>query len=65
MKPMPRIPRKIRIVLIHGSTWKKLPKNFKKEKEGISVNPFVEGYGFAETDKRVGAGVRAGVKIEF
>jgi len=36
-----------------------------KEREGISINPFVEGYGFAETDKRVGAGVRAGVKIEF
>jgi len=37
----------------------------RKEKDGISVNPFVEVYGFAETDKRVGAGVRAGVRVEF
>ena len=36
-----------------------------KEKKGISVNPFVEGYGFVETDKRVGAGVRAGVRVDF
>lgn len=36
-----------------------------KSKAGISIDPFIEGYGFAETDKRYGAGVKGGVRIEF
>ena len=39
----------------------------KKEdkKSGVSVTPFVEGYGFAESDKRTGAGAKAGVRVDF
>ena len=39
----------------------------KKEerKAGISVNPFVEGYGFAESDKRRGVGAKAGIRVDF
>jgi len=36
-----------------------------EKKPGIDVNSFVEGYGFSESDSRKGAGVRAGVKMEF
>ena len=32
---------------------------------GLGVHPFVEGYGFAESDKRTGAGGRAGLRVEF
>jgi hypothetical protein len=32
---------------------------------GLAVHPFVEGYGFAESDKRTGAGGRAGLRVEF
>ena len=37
----------------------------KQEKSGIEVSPFVEGYGFAESDNRKGVGGKAGVRVEF
>ena len=37
----------------------------KQEKLGIEVSPFVEGYGFAESDNRKGVGGKAGVRVEF
>ncbi len=37
----------------------------REEKGGITVTPFIEGYGFAESDKRTGAGAKAGVRIDF
>ena len=36
-----------------------------EKKSGIEVHPFVEGYGFAESDKRTGAGAKAGVRVDF
>lgn len=36
-----------------------------EKKSGIKVSPFVEGYGFAESDDRKGIGGKAGVRIEF
>ena len=59
------MPTKKEITHIVAETGSHVTYQVKKEKEGISVSPFVEGYGFAETDKRVGAGVRAGVRIDF
>ncbi|MDD5422054.1 MAG: hypothetical protein WC419_07315 [Candidatus Omnitrophota bacterium] len=37
----------------------------KEDKKGITVTPFIEGYGFAESDKRTGAGAKVGVRIDF
>jgi len=37
----------------------------KQEKSGVEVSPFVEGYGFAESDNRKGVGGKAGVRVEF
>ena len=37
----------------------------REEKPGIEVSPFVEGYGFAESDNRKGVGGKAGVRVEF
>lgn len=37
----------------------------REDKRGITVTPFIEGYGFAESDKRTGAGAKAGVRIDF
>ncbi len=36
-----------------------------EKKSGIDVSPFVEGYGFAESDNRKGVGGKAGVRVEF
>lgn len=38
----------------------------KEEKKAwLSVHPFVEGYGFVESDARQGFGGKAGIRIEF
>jgi len=36
-----------------------------EKKSGVDVSPFVEGYGFAESDNRKGVGGKAGVRVEF
>lgn len=36
-----------------------------EKKSGVEVNPFVEGYGFVESNKRIGAGGRVGLRAEF
>ena len=59
------MPTKKEITHIVAETGSHVTYQVKKEREGISVNPFVEGYGFAETDKRMGAGVRVGVRVDF
>ncbi|MBI5050548.1 MAG: hypothetical protein HZC11_06715 [Nitrospirae bacterium] len=36
-----------------------------EKKPGVEVHPFVEGYGFAESDNRKGVGAKAGVQVNF
>ncbi len=36
-----------------------------EKKPGLEVYPFVEGYGFAESDDRKGVGAKAGVRVDF
>lgn len=36
-----------------------------EKKSGIALSPFVEGYGFVESDERKGAGAKAGLRIDF
>ena len=36
-----------------------------EKKSGVDVHPFVEGYGFAESDNRKGVGGKAGVRLDF
>jgi len=36
-----------------------------EKKSGIEISPFVEGYGFAESDNRKGVGAKAGVRVNF
>jgi hypothetical protein len=36
-----------------------------EKKSGLEVHPFVEGYGFAESDDRKGVGAKAGVRVDF
>jgi len=36
-----------------------------EKKPGIEVSPFVEGYGFAESDDRKGVGAKVGVRVDF
>ena len=34
-------------------------------KSSIEISPFVEGYGFVESDHRKGLGSKAGLRVEF
>ena len=36
-----------------------------EKKSGVEVHPFVEGYGFTESDNRKGVGGKAGVRVDF
>ncbi len=36
-----------------------------EKKSGIEISPFVEGFGFAESNDRKGVGARAGVRVDF
>jgi hypothetical protein len=36
-----------------------------EKKSGLEIHPFVEGYGFAESDDRKGVGGKAGVRVDF
>jgi hypothetical protein len=36
-----------------------------EKKSGIEAHPFVEGYGFIESDNRRGIGAKAGIRINF
>lgn len=36
-----------------------------EKKPGIEVSPFIEGYGFVESDERKGVGAKAGVRVDF
>jgi hypothetical protein len=36
-----------------------------EKKSGIDIRPFLEGYGFAESDDRKGVGAKAGVRVDF
>ena len=37
----------------------------KEEKPRFGIRPFVEGYGFAESDDRRGVGGRGGLRLDF
>lgn len=43
----------------------KIEQKQEAKKSSISVSPFVEGYGFAESNDRKGVGVKAGVRVDF
>ena len=36
-----------------------------EKKPGIEINPFVEGYGFAESDERKGVVAKVELRVEF
>lgn len=36
-----------------------------EKKPGIEISPFVEGYGFVESDERKGVGAKAGLRVDF
>ena len=43
----------------------KIEQKKEEKKSGISVSPFVEGYGFAESNDRKGVGAKAGIRMDF
>ena len=43
----------------------KIEQKREDKKSGVSISPFVEGYGFAESNDRKGIGAKAGVRVDF
>ena len=62
---MPTTKQFTQIVAQPGSQVTVIEEKKKETKKLFSIHPFVEGYGFAETDNRNGLGARAGIRIEF
>jgi len=42
-----------------------IDQKHEEKKHGIELHPFIEGYGFVESDDRKGVGGRGGVHVEF
>lgn len=53
-----------RIIAQPGS-YVKVEEKKDKPDSRFSMKPFIEGYGFAESDKRTGFGAKAGIRLEF
>ncbi len=62
---MPTNKQVTQIVAQPGSQVTVVEDKKKETKKLFALHPFVEGYGFTETDNRSGFGARAGIKIEF
>lgn len=54
-----------RIIAHPGSQVTVVDEKKKENKKLFALHPFVEGYGFTESDGRTGAGAKAGVRLEF
>lgn len=53
------------IVAQPGSQVNLVEDKKKETKKLFALHPFIEGYGFAESDKRTGFGAKAGIRMEF
>ena len=42
-----------------------IDQKHEEKKPCVEVHPFVEGYGFAESDNRKGVGAKVGVQVNF
>jgi len=62
---MPTNKQVTQIVAQSGSQVTVVEEKKKETKKFFSIHPFVEGYGFVESDERKGAGAKAGVRIDF
>lgn len=62
---MPTNKQVTQIVAQSGSQVTVVEEKKKDAKRFFSIHPFVEGYGFVESDNRKGAGGKAGVRIDF
>ena len=62
---MPTNKQVTQIVAQSGSQVTVVEEKKKENKKLLSIHPFVEGYGFVESDERKGAGAKAGVRIDF
>jgi len=57
--------KEITQIVAQSGSHVKIEQKQEERKSSISVSPFVEGYGFAESNNRKGVGAKAGVRVEF
>ncbi len=62
---MPTNKQVTQIVAQSGSQVTVVEEKKKEMKKFFNIRPFVEGYGFVESDNRKGAGGRAGIRVDF
>lgn len=62
---MPTTKQVTHIVAQPGSQVTVIEEKKKETKKLFALHPFVEGYGFAESDGRNGFGAKAGIRMEF
>jgi hypothetical protein len=62
---MPTTKHVTQIVAQPGSQVTVVEDKKKETKRPFNLHPFIEGYGFAESDGRNGFGAKAGIRMEF
>lgn len=62
---MPTNKQVTQIVAQPGSQVTIVEEKKKETKKLFALHPFIEGYGFAESDGRNGFGAKAGIRMEF
>lgn len=62
---MPTNKQVTQIVAQPGSQVTVIEEKKKETKKLFALHPFVEGYGFTESDGRNGFGAKAGIRMEF
>lgn len=62
---MPTTKQVTQIVAQPGSQVTVVEEKKKETKKLFTLHPFIEGYGFAESDGRNGFGAKAGIRMEF
>ena len=57
--------KEITQIVAQSGSHVKIEQKKVEEKAGVSISPFVEGYGFAESNDRKGVGAKAGIRVDF
>lgn len=57
--------REVTQIVAQSGSHVKIEQKKEEKKSNITISPFVEGYGFAESNDRKGVGAKAGVRVDF
>ncbi len=52
-------------IVAHSGAQVTIDQKREEKKSWLAIKPFIEGYGFMESDERKGLGAKAGLRLEF